>query len=653
MVNNYWFETAAFVLGLVLGYMLIFRDSITLPYSKIFKKLYICSLLASFAALMQVLIENHVYYNNITYVGFTTILNVLSMMFFYGHILCCTFFAFYEYSVLSIRINEKLTKILLYIPASIAITAITLNPFFHTIFYISPDSGYQRRPLLFLLYAIAFYYLIFIILIIRIYGQNARNDKRLAFSLLPFIPLVGTVIQFFYPQLAIESFFMALSLLLAYIIVESPSDYIDFVTGLQNRDALFTNFSVAMSMKKPIAILTVTIEKIKAWDKELGTEHTNSLILDVSAFLSHLLKNVGIYSIGRGQFALYISLENSWANIHMAEILADKINERFKSPFDISSTNKVSLLKRICIYDCPKDADNSNLLQEIMQAESTAVMPKDRPYITVNAIDITVADKERLISSKILNLYEKNIIYLSFLPEYNTSSGIFDSIKTELTMHTSEIGYVTSRNFITVAEKYGLITGLYNYLLESLFKIVKDNDFMTLGIRSVEIIMPISILLKKNEVEKLVNLAAKYDIPPKLICFELSKNSMLDYDGIIVENMKAISNAGFRFILENYGNGYTNASALVEMPINAVTIDKVLTGSALNSKLAHNLMTCTVEFLKEFGMLDKADHLEVEEVKDYAQRIGCDYLQGYFFSNPLNANELTEFLRKDVSVNGI
>ena len=82
MVNNYWFETAAFVLGLVLGYMLIFRDSITLPYSKIFKKLYICSLLASFAALMQVLIENHVYYNNITYVGFTTILNVLSMMFF-------------------------------------------------------------------------------------------------------------------------------------------------------------------------------------------------------------------------------------------------------------------------------------------------------------------------------------------------------------------------------------------------------------------------------------------------------------------------------------------------------------------------------------------------------------------------------------------
>jgi|GEM_PF-376777 len=653
MLNNYWFEIAAFVLELVIGYMLIFRDTITLPYSSIFRKLYICSLLSSSTALTQILIEHYVYYNNKSFAGFIIILNILSLVFFCAHVLCCTFFAFYEYSVLSIRINEKLTKLLLYLPAAVAIIAITLNPIFHTIFYIDPVLGYQRRPLLYVLYFVALYYLVFIILIIKIYGQNVRNDKRLAFLLLPYIPLSGTIIQFFLPNLAVESFFMALLVLIAYIIIESPSDYIDFVTGLQNRDALFTNFSVAMSMKKPITVLTVTIERIDAWDKELGTEHTNSLILDVSAFLSHLLKNACVYSIGRGKFALYISLENAWANKHMAEILADRIDERFKSPFDISNTNKISLLKRICIYNCPKDADNVNLLQEIMQVESTAVVPKGRKYITINDIDITATDKERLISSKILNLYEKNIVYLSFLPEYNTSSCKFDSIKTEITMHTSEIGYVTSKHLIAVAEKYGLITGLYNYLLESLFKIIRDNDFMILGIRSVEIIMPISILLKKNEVEKLVNLAAKYDIPPKLICFELSKNSMLDYDGVIVDNMKAISNAGFRFILENYGNGYTNASALIEMPINAVTIDKVLTRSALNSELAHNLMTCTIEFLKEFGLLVKADHLESEDVKNYAHKIGCNYLQGYYFSNPLNTEELAEFLKKEVNSNGI
>ena len=653
MVNNYWFEAAAFILELLMGYMLIFRDSVSLPYSKTFKKLYICSLLSSSSALMQVLIEQYIYYNNKDMADFTIILNILSMIFFYSHVLCCTFFAFYEYSVLNININETLTKFLLYSPAAIAIFTITLNPFFSTVFYISPVSGYHRKLLLYLLYAIALYYLIFITAIIRIYGQNIRNDKRIAFTFLPYIPLLGTIVQFFLPHLAIESFFMTLMVLLTYITIESPSDYIDFVTGLQNRDALFTNFSVAMSMKKPITIITLTIEMIEAWDKELGTEHTNALIWDVSSFLSHLLKNVTVYSIGRGKFAIYISLENSWANLHMAEILADKIDERFKSPFDITDINKISLLKRICIYNCPKDINSYNMLQEIIQLEPTAVMPANRKYITIDDIDITVADKERLISSKILNLYEKQSIFLTFLPEFNTSVNTFDSIKTELTMHTSEIGYVNSRTFISVAEKYGLTIRLYNYILENLFKTIHDNDLMTLGIRSVEIIMPISILLKKNEVEKLVNLAAKYDIPPKLICFELAKSSMVNYDGIIIDNMKAISNAGFRFILENYGNGYTNAAALVDMPISSVTIDKVLTKAAIESKLANDLMHCTIEFLKEFGLSVKAEHIETQQSKDYALKTGFDYLQGYYFSKPLMAGELTEFLTKGVSINGI
>lgn len=653
MINNHWFEVAAFILELLIGYMLIFRNSITLPYSKIFKKIYLCSLISSFSALSYILIENYIHINHKDMADFTLILNVLSIMFFYTHVLCCTFAAFYEHSVLNIKVNETLSKFLLYTPAVVAVVTITLNPFFHTVFYISPVSGYHRRLLIYLLYAIALYYFAFVTLIINKYGQNIRNDKRIAFTVIPFIPLIGTVIQFFHPNLAIESFFMALMVLIIYITIESPSDYIDSITGLQNKDALYTNFSVAMSMKKPITIITITLEMIDALEKELGVRHINTLIIDMSSFLSHLLKNASVYSLERGKFAIYISLENSWANKHMAEILADRIEDRFQSPFDITSTNKISLSKRMCVYDCPKDIDSTNMLKEIMQLESTVAVYKNKKYITINDIDITVIDKEMLISSKIVSLHDKQALYLTFLPELNTFNNKFDSIKTELILQTSEIGNVNSRTFIAIAEKYGLIVGLYNYILETLFKTIRDYDLMILGIRSVEIIMPISMLLKKNEVEKLVNLAEKYDIPPKLICFELSKGSMVEYDGVIIDNMKSISNAGFRFILENYGNGYTNASALVDMPISSVTIDKVLTRAALDSELAHNLMSCTISFLKEFGLQVKAEHIETTGSKDYALNSGFDYLQGYYFSKPLAIDSLIDFLKKEVNRNAI
>ena len=556
--------------------------------------------------------------------------------------------------MLNIRINEILTKFLLYTPAVVALITITLNPFFHTIFYISPVSGYQRRMLLYLLYVIALYYLVFMTIIIKSYGQNIRNDKRISFTFIPYFPLVGTIIQFFYPELAIESFFIALMVLIAYITIESPSDYIDFTTGLQNKNALFTNFSVAISMKKPITIVTLTIEMIDALDKELGAEHINALIIDVSSFLSHLLKNASVYSIERGKFAIYISLENSWSNLHMAEILADRIDDRFKSPFDITYTNKISLSKRMFIYNCPKDIDNANMLQEIMQLEATAVLPDNKKYITINDIDITATDKEQLISSKILSLPEKQSLCLTFLPELNASNNKFDSIKTELTIQTSEIGNVNSRTFIAIAEKYGMIIELYSFILETLFKTIRDNNLMIFGIKSIEITMPISILLKKNESEKLVRLASRYDIPPELICFELSKSSMIDYDGIIIDNIKAISGAGFRFILENYGNGYTNASALIEMPISSVKIDKVLTKAALESELANNLMHCTIDFLRELGLQVKAEHIETSASLDYALKSGFDYLQGYYFSMPLAVNELINFLNKEAVIkNGV
>ncbi|MBF1013993.1 MAG: hypothetical protein HXK78_02150, partial [Lachnospiraceae bacterium] len=426
MVHNYWFEIAAFILELTIGYMLLFRHTITLPYNGIFRKLYACCFITTLSALIQALLEDYIHYSGKSIADYTLILNVLSMIFFYTHILCCTLSAFYECSVLNIKVNETIIKLLLNVPSVIAIVTISLNPFLSTVFYIDPVLGYQRRAFLILLYLVALYYLIFTLVIIIAYGQNIRRDKRIAFTLLPFIPFLGTVIQYFYRNSGVENFFMALLVLVMYITIESPADYIDYVTGLQNQNALFTNFSVAMSRKKPVSIVTVAIDRIDAWDKEFGTEHTNSLILELSSYLIHLSKNVGVYSLGRGKFALYISLENFWANMRMAELLAYSILDRFESSFDITAANRVIPAKRICIYNCPEDIDNASLLQKAILSEAAAVLPKDKDYLTIEDIDTTANDKERLIAANIQSLYENGTVHLSFLPEYNTSLEIFD-----------------------------------------------------------------------------------------------------------------------------------------------------------------------------------------------------------------------------------
>ena len=163
----------------------------------------------------------------------------------------------------------------------------------------------------------------------------------------------------------------------------------------------------------------------------------------------------------------------------------------------------------------------------------------------------------------------------------------------------------------------------------------------------MEIVIPVSILLQNNEAEKFRLLAEKHGISPSLICFELDKNPLTKYEGRLVQNMKDMTEAGFRFILENYGNGYTNASSLIRMPLYAVTIDRRLTEAALTSRVADNLVKCTLEFLRDFGLKIKAEHIESVEANNYATYLGFNYLQGYYFSQPLSAGNLVKFLRGD------
>ena len=94
MVHNYWFEIAAFILELTIGYMLLFRHTITLPYNGIFRKLYACCLITTLSALIQALLEDYIHYSGKSIADYTLILNGLSMIFFY------TYFMLYPFSIL-------------------------------------------------------------------------------------------------------------------------------------------------------------------------------------------------------------------------------------------------------------------------------------------------------------------------------------------------------------------------------------------------------------------------------------------------------------------------------------------------------------------------------------------------------------------------
>lgn len=641
---NYWLEGASLILNTVILYMLISRKTLILSYSKDFIKFFLSSYFAAMFGLGQAVTEVLVAINFMTDAASAPYIEIFCYGFFTTHNLCTVFFLIYQHSVLDIDISSFTSKILIYAPIIISLLTIASNPFTSFVFHVDKGGIYYRGSMIYILYFTGLYYFAYVFFIIQKYGKNIKNDKIVAFTYLPILPIFSTVVQYFTPGLYIVNFTVSIMLIIIYIAIERPSDYIDAVTGLQNAESFYMNFKISMNMNKAATALVINVKNIEAWDREIGSHTNNMLLVDIAGFLSDLSKSVSVYCVNRGVFILYISLENVWVNQNEASDLIRMINERFKLPFSIKGY-KIIYSQTTCVLKCPTDADNELALQELVNLVHLGNYDTSKSVIDINDLIIDSTDKEQVIVSKIKSIYSTGGLRFLFLPEYNTKTKLFDSVKTELTLYTSEIGPVRPNMFIPIAERNGLIDNLSDYIFESLFQIISKNKLDKIGIKNINIIMPTSILVKINEANHIVEMAEKYSIPPNLICFELAKNSLTRYEGRIAISMKMLTKKGFKFSLENYGSGYTNASSLIELPIFNVTLDKNLTNAALTSEIANNLVKCTINFLKDFGFKVKAEHIELSTTKNYAKHSGFDYMQGYIFSSPLTATELVDFVK--------
>ena len=131
----------------------------------------------------------------------------------------------------------------------------------------------------------------------------------------------------------------------------------------------------------------------------------------------------------------------------------------------------------------------------------------------------------------------------------------------------------------------------------------------------------------------------KYDISPELIHLEITEDSMIDYT-LLQKQIQTMRNSGFQFVLDDYGSGYSNVSRLKRCPFINIKLDMELVRDYEKSR--DNLLPMLVETFKQMRFTVTAEGIETREMVDSLTRIGCDYLQGYYFSKPLPAEEFAK-----------
>lgn len=96
--------------------------------------------------------------------------------------------------------------------------------------------------------------------------------------------------------------------------------------------------------------------------------------------------------------------------------------------------------------------------------------------------------------------------------------------------------------------------------------------------------------------------------------------------------------------MDDYGTGYSNFSRITELPFHIVKIDKSMADKVFD-KTMKTILKYNIQLLKEIGMEILVEGVETEDMFKQFKEMGCDYIQGYYFSRPLPKNEFVEFIK--------
>ena len=182
----------------------------------------------------------------------------------------------------------------------------------------------------------------------------------------------------------------------------------------------------------------------------------------------------------------------------------------------------------------------------------------------------------------------------------------------------------------------------------------KGQDVQVINYRIKEIEnLNVSINISKEHfgnldfIEKYVEIEEKYKIDTNKIELEITESASINSDINLIEIMKKIKERGFKISLDDFGTGYSSLNMLQDMPIDVIKIDKSFIDKIEDKNEKIDLIKYIVKIAKELNVKTVAEGVENIKQIEYLKNIGCDIVQGYYYSKPLSKIEFEKYIHEN------
>ncbi len=414
----------------------------------------------------------------------------------------------------------------------------------------------------------------------------------------------------------------------------------DSLTGIYNREIFYerTKTMINSDLNKQYIILMWNIDKFKVINELFGSEVGDQVLIEFATFLRNRIGYKGTYARMEA---------DHFATCTTKDFIDDNIEpiKRFFDNISVLSSANYRVLAHAGVY-------------EIIDVNMPVNLMCDRANLALHTVSGNYMQRfayydenlqkammyEQELIGEMENALKENQFYINIQPIVSTDNTEIISAEALVRWNHPTLGFISPGVFIPLFEKNGFITKLDRYVWRKVCEFLSFNK--NSGVNNV----PISVNVSRvnfydvDLCQYIIELIEEFHIEPELLKLEITESAYTDNPSQLLSIMSIFQAKGFKILMDDFGSGYSSLNMLKEVPVDILKIDMKFIEDMEDSERSCNILFSMIQMGKSLNMDIVAEGVETKRQFELLSSMGCDYIQGYYFSKPVSENDFRDAL---------
>lgn len=417
--------------------------------------------------------------------------------------------------------------------------------------------------------------------------------------------------------------------------------FYDPLTNLPNRILFLEKLELHLRQTNhapfSFALLILDLDDFKSVNDLQGHAVGDLLLCDAARRIENCIRSTDIVGrLGGDEFAILLSDIKDKQN---AERIARKILESLKESIVIAGT-ELFITASIGITLCPYDSKEKNDLMKFADIAmyQAKILKNHYQFYSVEMSERAIERSD--IDGALRHALHNDEFVLYYQPQIHLETGKTVGVEALLRWNRNHTEMIPPDKFIGIAEESGIIIDIGEWVMRTAFKqAVKWNANL-----DTPITVAINLSSRQfvhNDLLASIKLAlSETQCNPKWITLEITESLLLN-DSIKIKNiLRSLDEIGLRISLDDFGTGYSALSYLNKFPVSEIKIDKSFVQGMVKNRNQALLIEAIISMAKSLGKELIAEGVETLEQAKCLAKLGCQNVQGFFYSRPKPFNEI-------------